>query len=143
MNSVREVMEDNTGTKEFVQQYRGVRSSFSQDRVMYHANNNFNKHSVQGFSSLQRCISDLGLLSRFPGYRESLTRKYANIHRIIQVKTEEFGKPTQGKAVLNSGKHSQRYLDDVSSYYVKQEEKGGALFFFDWMDVKEASYAGK
>lgn len=143
MRSIREVMDDNTGKNEFIQQYKGVRSSFSQDRVVYRANNNFNKHSVRGFSSLQRCISELRLLSRFPGYRESLARKYSNIHRIIQVKTGEFGETDQGKAVLNSGEHSQAYLNDVRKYYTIEEEKGGALFFYDWMDVKESSYAGK
>lgn len=142
-HSVREVMDDNTGKKEFIQQYKDVRVSFTQDRVVYRANNNFNKHSAIGFSSLQRCISELRLLSRFPGYRESLARKYANIHRIIHVKTEEFGKTDQGKAVLNSAQHSMDYLDDVARFYTQQEERGGALFFYDWMDVKEASYAGK
>lgn len=92
---------------------------------------------------MQRCISELRLLSRFPGYRESLARKYANIHRIIQIKTEEFGKTDQGGAVLNSGQHSKEYLNDVRKYYTIEEEKGGALFFYYWMDVKESSYAGK
>jgi hypothetical protein len=143
VNSVREVMEDTTGTKEFVQQVKGLMSSYSQDRVIYRANNPFNKFSVLGVSNLQRCVSDLRLLSRFPGYRDNLARKYSNLHRIFEVKTDEFGKTERGKSILNNPAATQSYLNEVRSHYSIQEEEGNSLFLYDWVDVKESSYAGK
>lgn len=141
--SVRDVMNDTGGSKFFVQKYDGVSVCFSQDRVLYRANNIFNKFSVMGFSSLQRCIVELRLLSRFPGYREKLARKYSSLHRIFEVKTDEFGRTERGRAVLNDPGQSQFYLDDMHSYYASMEDKGSTLFLYDWVDVKESSYAGK
>lgn len=141
--SIKDVMQDNTGNKEFIQNINGGTASFSQDRVCYRANNNFSKYGVMGFSSLQRCVSELRLLSCFPSYRDSLARKYSNLHRILEVKTKEFGEIQYGKTILNDSEMSKEYLNDISNYYALQEAKGSTMVVYDWMKIKESSFAGK
>jgi hypothetical protein len=89
---------------------------------------------------LQRCISELRLLSRFPGYRDNLAKKYSNLHRILEIKTKEFSETERGKAVLNDPDQSRAYLTDITNYYSMQEAKGSTMVVYDWMNIKEASY---
>ena len=141
--SIKDVMRDTTGTKEFIQQVMGKNVNFSQNRVCYRSNNNFSKYSSMGFSSLQRCISELRLLSKFPMYRENLAKKYSNVHRILEVKTEQFKEIEFGATILNNQEQSEEYLSKLSDFYAMQEAKGTNMAVYDWINVKEASYGGK
>jgi hypothetical protein len=143
INSIQDVMNDTTGSKEFVQAHHGRKVSFNQDRVIYQTNNNFSRYSVQGISPLQRCITELRLLSRFPGYRQNLARKYSDLRRIIEVKTKEFKEAAIGEFYLKEMKKSKEYLNDLSNYYAAQEERGNNMSVYDWVNIKESSYAGK
>ena len=147
--SIKKVMNDITGTALYEQ--KATLDSplsapkFTQDRVIYRTLNGFGKKSVLGSSKLQRCVTDLRTMGRFPHYRRDLGRLYSQMSRVIKINTEKFMEMDLGKAVMadETGKKQQEYVDDTAEFYRQQEEKGGTFVIYDWEELEQAGWGGK
>lgn len=145
VKSIQDVMNDTTGEKPFIQNWKGEPVSFTRDRVIYRTNNNLSRLGVWGVSPLQRCISDLRLALKFPGFRDRLARKYANIFRVIRVDTDKFVQAVGSRAneILRDTNEHTVYLNSVADTYNEQEDKGSSVVSFDWETISDMSFAGK
>ena len=147
--SIKKVMNDITGTAMYEQKATLdsplAAPKFTQDRVIYRALTGYGKRSVLGTSKLQRCITDLRALGRFPHYRRDLGRIYSQMSQVIKIDTEKFQQMDQGKAVMEdeTGKKQQEYLDDTAEFYRQQAEKGGVIVVYDWEEIEQSGWGGK
>jgi hypothetical protein len=146
--SIREALADTTGTVPFKQTGNTIDGKYitiplEQGRVFYYTKNPVPRHSPVGNSDLQRCITDLRTLARFPHYRMKIGKKYSELFRIIQINSDKLAETGMGEKITDSVEESQKYLDETAEFYRDQEDKGGTVAVFDWETLIESSWAGK
>ena len=143
MGSIKEVMDDTTGTAEFTQ--LGDKTvTFSQDRVIYNTNNNLTNRSVLGNSDLSRAITDLRTLARFPHNRNKLADLISNAYNFIKVDAKSFaedGGPLQ-QAVYETKNGMQDYLTSVATTFTEQRQKGNDFAGFSWLEPTPIGWSG-
>ncbi|KYC51665.1 MAG: hypothetical protein AMQ22_01226 [Candidatus Methanofastidiosum methylothiophilum] len=146
--SIKKALADTTGTVPFKQEGvttdgKYVAIPFEQERVFYFTKNIVPKYSPVGNSELQRCVTDLRTLARFPHYRMKIGKKYSELFRVIQINTEKLKETGMGETITESTEEAQKYLDETAEFYRDQEDKGGTVAVFDWETLIESSWAGK
>ncbi|AEG18653.1 phage portal family protein [Methanobacterium paludis] len=143
--SIRNVMKDSTGTLKFQQLPIDGASgpSFSQDRVIYRTQNNLSTRAVLGHSAIQRSLTDLRTLARFPHYRNKLGHIYSQIMQSVKIDTAKMGESPLKSKIMNSWQEAKGLLNDSAKYYQKVAERGGTAAGYDWMDIEQSSFAGK
>lgn len=146
--SIREAIADTTGTIPYKQVGTSINGQsitipLEQERVFYYTKNPVPKHSPVGNSDLQRCITDLRTLARFPHYRMKIGKKYSELFRVIQINSDKLKDTGMGEKITNDITEAQKYLDETAEFYRDQEEKGGTVATFDWETLIESSWAGK
>lgn len=149
MDSVRRALADTTGTVPYKQMTPTIDNKFTTvelepERVEYKTKNPLTKYSPMGNSDLQRCITDLRTLARFPHYRNKLGRKYSEIFRVIEIDSEKVAESGEmGRKITEDFNEAQKFLDDTAEFYRDQEEKGGTVAVYNWEKVIDSSWAGK
>ena len=143
-NSIQDVMNDNTGTKQFVQMGDET-IKFDQDRVIYTTNNDLSNRSIMGNSDLANSITDLRELAKFPYYRGRWADNVSNAYNITTIDAQKL-KDQAGelsKAIFETKDVTQEFLDATSAFMTQQRRNGEDISVFDYMTVAPYSWAGK
>lgn len=147
-NQLKKFLNDTTGTAYLEQ--KGLvpeveNSKFSNNRVIFNSKNVFTNYSPYGWSDLQRCIVDLRTMARFPHYRESMGRKYANLFRVVTIDLQAMGDAgiEEVEKIRRDPRYAQRYLDDVAEFYREQELKGNLVAIYNYEKIDQVTFGGK
>jgi len=148
MESIRRVMSDKTGDAQYKQQVSLVDGGsdtieFEQDRVIYITNNNMNRYSVTGTSDMEKALTDLRTLARFPFYRDEMGAIYSTLLLLITTDAEKIAKTEFGQKLRESVTNAQKYLDDTAEFYRQMRGKGNIIANYSWEDVNPVSFAGR
>lgn len=146
--SVRRALADTTGLEKYKQNAtlvdgKSTTVEFEQERVRYYTKSPLTDYSPLGNSDMQRCITDLRTLARFPHYRGKLGRKYSELFRVVEIDAEAVAKTEMGMKITEDFTEAQKLLDDTASFYREQEERGGTVATYNWEQIKDSSWAGK
>ena len=148
VQSIREVLDDRTGTKNFVQNYNGYTGinstvDISQDRMIYETRNPFAKRSVMGISQYANAIPELRTVIKFPKYRQAISRKLANVFRHYIIDVEKMKSTPLGRKVLVNHDTEAEYLLSIQKLIMKQESRHSSIATFDFLTSTEKTYGGK